>query len=872
MSFLSSLGKAASAAAASVSSMVSGTNLPFETGAEFTSVRGKMPWKMHAGTKDGADVSIFLYDLKEKKSEAELAQVRNAMRRLRTIKHPYLLKCLDAGESTDNKGGGVIYIVTEPVQPLCEVIEALQATPGGIAWGIYTLAAAVKFLNMDCNIIHGQVCMPSLFVDKGMDWKLGGFELLTEANGADEGYFSSAKETLPRFYQSPELGRGQVDVLKRIPVAADWWALGCTVYEVFCGAIKSFADLKNLSDMPHVLQEDFKRMLSSNPQSRLRPAELLANPIFEEEYVSLQLFLETLNVKDSVEKDRFFSKLAERVPNLPKPAAQWKVLPALNNSLEYGGGSARALEPLLKIAAVLNEEEYQQQVVPTVVKLFSNTDRQMRIPLLERLPMMVEHLSMKTINDQIFQHISMGFSDTSPVLREMTVKAIVPLAAKLRPATMGLVMRAFAKLQLDEEAAIRTNTTICLGKIASHIDASTREKVLIPACCRALKDPFPPGRGAGLMSLTATQQYHKAMDVATKIPPNVAPTLLDPEREVRETALQCLRVYVSRLEAASKQVGIAQQAAQQGGEAGSAGVVPAEVVGEDISKAADKVLDSMSWLTSKVVSATKEAVSNSGGGGGGGGGGAAPGAAGGGAGPAGSPAGVGPSAAAAYKPPAPSAVPAAPMAASAASQPALGGSSGSLDGWGGDDGLNDAFSMPAPTSAPMGASLGSPLGASLGSPLGAPMGSSMSAPMAAPMPAAGAGAGLAPTAGKGLQLGGGAAVASGSTPAVNVNDIFASMATPSAMPPAAPSAPMAQSAASKDPFASLGMAAAPPPKPAQPTIAAPMVPQKSGVAMNPAAAGSAAFGDLDPLAMLAKGGAPKKPAATKAASSDWDSW
>ena len=46
------------------------------------------------------------------------------------------------------------------------------------------------------------------------------------------------------------------------------------------------------------------------------------------------------------------------MPNLPKAAAQWKVLPALVNSLEYGGGSARALEPLLKIASVLNEEEY----------------------------------------------------------------------------------------------------------------------------------------------------------------------------------------------------------------------------------------------------------------------------------------------------------------------------------------------------------------------------------------------------------------------------------------------------------------------------------------------------------------------------------
>ena len=57
----------------------------------------------------------------------------------------------------------------------------------------------------------------------------------------------------------------------------------------------------------------------------------------------------------------------------------------------------------------------------------------------------------------------------SQVLREMTVKSMVALAPKLRPATMQHVMRAFAKLQLDEEAAIRTNTTICLGKIASHI-------------------------------------------------------------------------------------------------------------------------------------------------------------------------------------------------------------------------------------------------------------------------------------------------------------------------------------------------------------------------------------------------------------------
>jgi len=365
---------------------------------------------------------------------------------------------------------------------------------------------------------------------------------------------------------------------------------------------------------------------------------------------------------------------------LPKPAAQWKILPALTNSLEFGGGSARALEPLLKIAGVLNEEEYQEQVVPTIVKLFANTDRQMRIPLLERLPLMVEHLSSKVINDSIFQHLSIGFADTSVILREMTVKSIVPLAPKLVPRTMQLVMRAFAKLQLDEEAAIRTNTTICLGKIAAHIDPPTREKVLIPACCRALKDPFPPGRAAGLMSLTATQQFHSSIDIATKILPNVAPILLDAEQEVRQAALTCLRVYTQRLERASAQLSLPLEQRQ------AAGGVEDDKSSVDLSNAADKVLTSMSWLTSTVGNAVKEvagtphstsvasAASK------------LPASSGYGTGAAGAP--LAPAAAppVPYVPPKPAA--SAPYAPTALPSTA--------DAWGEDDGcLNDAFSMPA---------------------------------------------------------------------------------------------------------------------------------------------------------------------------------
>ena len=92
------------------SKMVSGDGLPFETGAEVTSYAGKGPWRMYNGKykPPGAEeqqvVSLFLYNLKDKKSERELSQVRNCVKKLRTIKAKY-----DAND---------VFVNTDHVAPL----------------------------------------------------------------------------------------------------------------------------------------------------------------------------------------------------------------------------------------------------------------------------------------------------------------------------------------------------------------------------------------------------------------------------------------------------------------------------------------------------------------------------------------------------------------------------------------------------------------------------------------------------------------------------------------------------------------------------------------------------------------------------------
>ncbi len=42
-------------------------------------------------------------------------------------------------------------------------------------------------------------------------------------------------------------------------------------------------------------------------------------------------------------------------------------------------------------------------------------------------------------------------------------------------------MKHFARLLRDEQPGIRTNTTVCLGKVARYMHPSTRQKVLCSA-------------------------------------------------------------------------------------------------------------------------------------------------------------------------------------------------------------------------------------------------------------------------------------------------------------------------------------------------------------------------------------------------------
>ncbi|KAF5736500.1 hypothetical protein HS088_TW14G00643 [Tripterygium wilfordii] len=500
-------------------------DLPYNIGDPYSTAWGS--WTHHRGTSkdDGSAVSIFALS-GSNAQDGHLAAGRNGVKRLRTVRHPNILSFLHSTEVETFDGSSTkvtIYIVTEPVMPLSEKIKelGLEGTQRDeyYAWGLNQIAKAVSFLNNDCKLVHSNVCLASVVVTQTLDWKLHAFDVLSEFDGNNEN------------------AAGPMLVIT-----------GCLIYELFSGTkLSKTEELRNTASIPKSLLPDYQRLLSSMPSRRLNSSKLVENSeYFQNKLVDTIHFMEILTLKDSVEKDTFFRKLPNLAEQLPRQIVLKKLVPLLASALEFGSAAAPALTALLKMGSWLSAEEFNVKVLPTIVKLFASNDRAIRVSLLQHIDQFGESLSAQVVDEQVYSHVATGFSDTSAFLRELTLKSMLVLAPKLsQRTTSGSLLKYLSKLQVDEEPAIRTNTTILLGNIASYLNDGTRKRVLINAfTVRALRDTFSPARGAGIMALCATSSYYDVTEIATRILPNVVVLTIDPDSDVRSKAFQAVDQFL----------------------------------------------------------------------------------------------------------------------------------------------------------------------------------------------------------------------------------------------------------------------------------------------------------------------------------------
>lgn len=96
------------------------------------------------------------------------------------------------------------------------------------------------------------------------------------------------------------------------------------------------------------------------------------------------------------------SDLDQLSDDFPEDYFKMKILPELLKSVEFGGGGPKVFGVVMKISKKLSEDEFEAKVTPAVVRLFSSPDRAIRVCLLDNLPLMIDRLPQKIVNDKIF--------------------------------------------------------------------------------------------------------------------------------------------------------------------------------------------------------------------------------------------------------------------------------------------------------------------------------------------------------------------------------------------------------------------------------------------------------------------------------------
>lgn len=247
---------------------------------------------------------MFAFELQRHRSRLPLA--RNALRKLRTLRHPGIVKVLDTIETEAN-----IYVITERLAPLSWLIKRKSISEESAKWGIHSVALTLKFINDDAASVHGCIRSSSVYTSASGEWKLAGFEVLSSMREDDATIYSYGS-LVPdsALFAPPEVANGDWSAIKKNPLAAtDSFGLGILIFEVFNGGFRGADQLGQSKSIPPTMIQSYRRLTNSNPKVRLSAAHFLeqgkrAGSFFETPLIRLTTDIDNLGLKSESERDQ----------------------------------------------------------------------------------------------------------------------------------------------------------------------------------------------------------------------------------------------------------------------------------------------------------------------------------------------------------------------------------------------------------------------------------------------------------------------------------------------------------------------------------------------------------------------------------------
>lgn len=539
-------------------------------------------WTVYSGTNPKTEyspITIFEFNLRDPKVASLTSLARNAFKKLKLMRLPGIISVIDFIETDDH-----LYIITEPVTPLLVYLRENKRvlTTDIKLYGISEVAGSLDFITKKANCLHGNLTIyNSVYVTQLGDWKLFGFEALTNLQSDPDQPVYRLSSQLPTFSETtPEsLVSGGVlnsQKLQTNPIRIDAYKLGLFISQVLTEDIDSSAHnrIPNLSrnKFPQELVEvvgklrDNERYTITNLINRL---DTLFNK--KNDIIKLNKRLADLQLMNDDEKLEFLTDELEKFLLLdlvlPPGFIEYKLLPELisqYNNLSKRPPTAPTAEPvenndksfsivlnyILKFGKGLSDDAFKKTVKPIILNNFGLSNRAVRMLFLSYLPDFERHLSNYEVELKIFNDLVMGLYDSNFVIREVSLTSISTILDKISLKQINQeLLRILAKSQMDPQPTIRVNTLVLIIRISSKIYKSSRNNVLMTALSKSLRDTFTPCKMVALSGFESLIDTFSLEEICTKILGQLAISLMDAKSvKVRKEAKRIFDLYLSAVE------------------------------------------------------------------------------------------------------------------------------------------------------------------------------------------------------------------------------------------------------------------------------------------------------------------------------------
>ncbi|KAJ3245190.1 Protein-associating with the carboxyl-terminal domain of ezrin [Chytriomyces hyalinus] len=291
-----------------------------------------------------AMVSIFTYAFRENDVASKRASIgydatvpikptlpekwiiSNALQRLKTLRHPGILKFKEAIMTNS-----YLYVITEPVIPLSRILNELP--PEEVALGVHSVLKTVSFLHAN-SLCHNNLQLSSLYISlRERQFLVGGLEFTNPFQDMTRLFTRSLAACIPRDMIPPEDTDPHV-LSGTCPEARDYFAMGILLSVLLerwveqndagANAVFDWRELQRLADM----------MMSMNPGKRISIDTVLMDPVFAKNqfiYIAYD-FLRNVRAFGAEEKVAGFKKILALVNTLPHSTVTAYLLPQILNT------------------------------------------------------------------------------------------------------------------------------------------------------------------------------------------------------------------------------------------------------------------------------------------------------------------------------------------------------------------------------------------------------------------------------------------------------------------------------------------------------------------------------------------------------------